>query len=247
MPEPEKGVVVPGTAGASAKDSSRVQETSRTARTRDVEPNGRPRVLIGIAGGTGSGKTTVAEAIGDQLCGNHIALISQDNYYLDQGHLPFEERIRINYDHPDAFDWDLLLEHLRMLRQGRPIERPVYDFAAHSRKPETVVVRPSRVVVLEGIMALVDARVREIMDIKIFVDTDADVRFIRRLTRDLRERGRSLDSIVDQYQSIVRLMHMEFIEPSKRHADIIVPEGGFNRVAVDLIVTKIRSILNEHE
>jgi len=212
--------------------------------TRGEKPEPKDRVLIGIAGGTGSGKTTVAKAIDRELPGNHIALISQDNYYLDQSHLPFEERVKINYDHPDAFDWPLLLEHLEALRAGRSIERPAYDFATHSRKPGTVPVRPARVIVLEGIMALVEPRVREIMDIKIFVDTDADVRFIRRLVRDTRERGRTLDQVVAQYCSIVRLMHMEFVEPSKRYADLIVPEGGFNRVAVDLIVTKVRSILS---
>jgi len=210
----------------------------------DANPAHRDRVLIGIAGGTGSGKTTVAEAIDRELPGNHIALLSQDMYYLDQGRLPFEERVRINYDHPDAFDWPLLLSHLDALRSGNAIERPVYDFATHARRSDTVTVRPARVIVLEGIMALVDARVRALMDIKIFVDTDADVRFIRRLLRDTKERGRSLDQVVAQYCDVVRLMHMEFVEPSKRYADLIVPEGGFNRVAVDLIVTKVRAILN---
>lgn len=214
------------------------------APSNELPPYLRRRVLIGIAGGTGSGKTTVAESIGRQLANSDLAVISQDNYYLDQSHLCPADRARINYDHPDAFDWDLLLEHLEMLRRGESIQRPSYDFATHSRRGETMPIRPAKVIVLEGIMALADARVRALLDIKIFVDTDPDVRFIRRLQRDVKERGRTLDSVILQYLDVVRLMHMEFVEPSKRHADLIVPEGGFNRVAVDLIVTKIRAILD---
>jgi len=201
------------------------------------------RVLMGIAGGTGSGKTTVAEAIIRQLSSEDVIIISQDNYYRDRAELPLEERAKINYDHPDAFDWPLLLDHLHALRDGHGAEGPLYDFATHTRRRETVFLRPAKVIFLEGIMTLVDPRVRSLLDIKIFVHTDSDVRFIRRLERDVRERGRTLDSVISQYLNIVRPMHRQFVEPSRHYADLIVPEGGFNRVAVDLIVTKVRAIL----
>lgn len=203
-----------------------------------------PRILMGIAGGTGSGKTTVAESIGRELAGSDVLLINQDNYYLDMAHLPQEERKKINYDHPDAFDWDLMLAQMDALQQGQAVEGPLYDFTTHTRRRETVALRPARVILLEGIMTLVDPRVRQRLDIKIYVDTDPDVRFIRRMERDVRERGRTLDSVIHQYLSVVRPMHMQFVEPTKRFADVIVPEGGFNLVAVDLIVTKIRAILS---
>lgn len=200
-------------------------------------------MIIGIAGGTGSGKTTVGNAIIDQLNQKEVVIISQDCYYLDRSDLPPAEREKINYDHPDAFDNRLLISHLKQLMAGKPVERPVYSYVTHSRLKETVPIQPVRVVILEGIMVLVDPNVRELMDIKLYVDTDADVRFIRRLTRDIEERGRSVNSVIQQYVNVVRLMHMEFVEPSKRYANIIVPEGGYNEVAVDIIVTKIKSIL----
>ena len=203
------------------------------------------RMIIGIAGGTGSGKTTVGNAIIDQLNQKEVVIISQDCYYLDRSDLPPAEREKINYDHPDAFDNRLLISHLKQLMAGKPVERPVYSYVTHSRLKETVTIEPVRVVILEGIMVLVDPNVRELMDIKLYVDTDPDVRFIRRLTRDIEERGRSVNSVIQQYVNIVRLMHMEFVEPSKRYANIIVPEGGYNEVAVDIIVTKIKSILKE--
>ncbi len=203
------------------------------------------RMIIGIAGGTGSGKTTVANAIVEQLTKQEVVIISQDCYYLDHSHLPPAERDKINYDHPDAFDNRLLISHLKQLMAGKPVERPVYSYVTHSRLKETVTIEPVRVVILEGIMVLVDPNLRELMDIKIYVDTDPDVRFIRRLTRDIEERGRSVNSVIQQYVNVVRLMHMEFVEPSKRYANIIVPEGGYNEVAVDIIVTKIKSILKE--
>ena len=202
-------------------------------------------MIIGIAGGTGSGKTTVGNAIIDQLNQKEIVIISQDCYYLDRSDLPPAEREKINYDHPDAFDNRLLISHLKQLMAGKPVERPVYSYVTHSRLKETVTIQPVRVVILEGIMVLVDPNVRELMDIKLYVDTDPDVRFIRRLTRDIEERGRSVNSVIQQYVNVVRLMHMEFVEPSKRYANIIVPEGGYNEVAVDIIVTKIKSILKE--
>jgi len=201
------------------------------------------RIMVGIAGGTGSGKTTVAESIVEQIASRDVLIVNQDNYYLDQSHLPFEERVKINYDHPDAFDWTLLLQHLDALGAGKTVEGPLYDFTTHTRQRETVSLHPAKVIVLEGIMVLVDPRVRERLDIKVFVDTDADVRFIRRMERDVTARGRTLDSVVHQYLNVVRPMHMQFVEPSKRMADIIVPEGGYNLVAVDIIVTKLRAIL----
>ncbi len=203
------------------------------------------RMIIGIAGGTGSGKTTVGNAIIEQLTKQEVVIISQDCYYLDRSDLPPAEREKINYDHPDAFDNRLLISHLKQLMAGKPVERPVYSYVTHSRLKETVTIQPVRVVILEGIMVLVDPNLRELMDIKLYVDTDPDVRFIRRLTRDIEERGRSVNSVIQQYVNVVRLMHMEFVEPSKRYANIIVPEGGYNEVAVDIIVTKIKSILKE--
>jgi uridine kinase len=202
------------------------------------------RVVIGIAGGTGSGKTTVAKAVLDELAEQDIMIIPQDSYYRDRSDLTFAERERINYDHPDAIDNALLVQHIDSLLHGEPAERPVYDFKQHNRSAQTVTILPARIIIIEGIMVLVDPALRDILDIKIFVDTDPDVRFIRRLLRDLNERGRTLDSVVNQYLNTVRLMHMEFVEPSKRYADIIIPEGGFNKVAIDFIVTKARSILD---
>lgn len=202
------------------------------------------RLIIGIAGGTGSGKTTVANAIVQELNEKDAVIIGQDCYYLDRSDLPPEEREKINYDHPDAYDNGLLIEHIQQLRQGRAIQRPIYDFKTHTRVKETVPISPARIIVIEGIMVLVNPQLRELLDIKIFVDTDPDVRFIRRLTRDIQERGRSIESVIRQYLDVVRLMHLEFVEPSKRFADIIVPEGGFNRVAIDIIAAKIKSVLN---
>lgn len=203
------------------------------------------RLVIGIAGGTGSGKTTVAEAIVKELNEKDAVIIGQDAYYLDRSDLPPEEREKINYDHPDAFDNELLIKHIRELRQGKSIQRPIYDYITHTRLKETVLIPPARIIIIEGIMVLVDPNLREELDIKIYVDTDPDVRFIRRLTRDIKERGRTMESVIRQYLDVVRLMHLEFIEPSKRFADIIVPEGGFNKVAIDIIVAKIKSVLSE--
>lgn len=197
------------------------------------------RVLIGIAGGTGSGKTTVAQRITEFLKGEKVVLISQDSYYKDRSHLPMEEREKINYDHPDAFDTDLLVEHLKMLKDGKAIEMPVYDFVLHIRKKERILVEPGDVVILEGILVLHDERLRKLMDIKIYVDTDDDIRFIRRLERDIKERGRTIDSVIRQYLETVRPMHLQFVEPSKRYADIIIPEGGFNDVAIEMVTSTI--------
>jgi uridine kinase len=201
------------------------------------------RMLMGIAGGTGSGKTLVAKSIGEEL-GGQIVVLGLDSYYLDRAELPFEERAKINYDHPDAFDYPLLLDHLNCLMNGRAIEMPIYNYAMHTRAHETLPVEPAPIIILEGILVLAIPALREVMNVRVFVDTDADVRFIRRLSRDVKERGRSLQSVVDQYLDVVRLMHLEFVEPSKRYADIIVPEGGYNRVAIDFIVTKLRTLLD---
>lgn len=202
-------------------------------------------VVIGVTGGTGSGKTTVAKRILKSFPDQQVLMIEQDSYYKDQSHMPFEERVKTNYDHPLAFDTDLFLEQLRALLNYQPIEKPIYDYKIHTRKSETERVEPKEVIILEGILVLEDKRLRDLMDIKIFVDTDADVRIIRRMVRDIRQRGRTIESVIDQYLSVVRPMHLQFIEPTKRYADIIIPEGGKNKVAVDLLVTKIKTILQE--
>ena len=207
----------------------------------------RRPVVIGIAGGTGSGKTTVAEAIVRRIGPEHIALIQQDSYYKDQSHLPMEERVRINYDHPDSLDTDLLIQHLKELLAGRPVEVPIYDFTTYTRTPHTRRVEPRPVILVEGILVFAEKALRDLFDIKIYVDADPDIRFIRRLQRDIAERGRTLESVIRQYLSTVRPMHLEFVEPSKRYADIIIPEGGFNTVALDMIVARIRSMLQEAE
>lgn len=200
-------------------------------------------VIIGVAGGSGSGKTTVVRNICERLEGL-VAVIEQDAYYKDQSHLPMEERRKTNYDHPLAFDNDLLISHLRQLLQRKPIEKPVYDYTQHTRSRETVTVEPRDVILLEGILILEDEGLRALMDIKVFVDTDADLRILRRLERDVKTRGRSLDSVIQQYLTTVRPMHQQFVEPSKRYADLIIPEGGYNQVAVDLLVNQIRTILS---
>ncbi len=202
-------------------------------------------VVIGVGGGTGSGKTTVAKRILKSFANQQVLLIQQDSYYKDQSHLPFEERIKTNYDHPFAFDNDLFIENLNELLQYKAIDKPIYDYKLHTRKEEIVKVAPKEVIIIEGIMVLEDERLRDLMDIKLFVDTDADVRIIRRLVRDIRDRGRTLESVIDQYLSVVRPMHLQFVEPTKRYADIIIPEGGNNKVAIDLLVTKIKSTLEE--
>ncbi|ANB60083.1 uridine kinase [Anoxybacteroides amylolyticum] len=206
---------------------------------------GKKPVVIGVAGGSGSGKTSVVKAIYEHFQGHSILMLEQDYYYKDQSHLPLEERLKTNYDHPLAFDNDLLIEHLHKLLNYEPIEKPVYDYTLHTRANEVIYVEPKDVIILEGILVLEDERLRNLMDIKVYVDTDADIRIIRRLIRDINERGRTLESVIDQYVNVVRPMHNQFIEPTKRYADIIIPEGGHNYVAIDLMVTKIRTILEQ--
>ena len=202
-------------------------------------------IIIGIAGGSASGKTSISRQVYEFFKGSHTTcIIKQDDYYKDQSHLSFEERVKTNYDHPFAFDNDLLIEHLHMLINGQCIEKPIYDFVHYTRSSATETVYPSDVIVLEGLFVLEDENIRELLNIKTYVETAADVRFIRRLLRDVKERGRSLDSVVTQYMNTVRVMHDSFIEPSKRYADIIIPEGGKNTVAVDLLTTKISSIIH---
>jgi uridine kinase len=206
----------------------------------------RAPVIIGIAGGTGSGKTTVAKSVRGHLPEESVVIVHHDSYYLDRTALPRADRDMINYDHPDAFDNDLLRRHIADLRAGRTIQRPVYDYETHTRRPETITVRPARIVLLEGILVLGDPELRRLMDIKLYVDTDADERFIRRLKRDIVERGRTVEQVIEQYLKTVRPMHLQFVEPSKRYADVVIPEGGLNVVAVDLIVTKVRDVLARH-
>ncbi len=194
--------------------------------------------MIGVAGGTGSGKTTVARAIAESLEQASVVL-EQDAYYRDQADLPLEERVKVNYDHPDAFDTELLIAQLDALIAGRRIEKPTYDFAQHTRAARTVSVEPREVILVEGILLFVDARIRQRLDIKVFVDVADDVRFIRRLQRDVAERGRSMDTVIRQYLTTVRPMHLEFVEPSKRWADVILPEGGQNRVGVEMILAQV--------
>jgi uridine kinase len=204
-----------------------------------------PPVIIGIAGGTGSGKTTVAHRVREAAPGKTIVIIHHDSYYHDHGHLPLEERALINYDHPAAFETDLLVRHLEALRRGESIEVPSYDYATHSRRSETTRLEPADIIFVEGILVLEDERLREMMDIRLYVDVDADERFIRRLRRDIAERGRTAHSVMEQYLNVVRPMHLQFVEPSKRYAHIIIPEGGHNRVAIDLIAVKIADVIRE--
>ncbi|MDY6873979.1 MAG: uridine kinase [Chloroflexota bacterium] len=201
-------------------------------------------MVVGIAGGTGSGKTTLAELILDSVGRDRIAYLPHDAYYRDQQYLPLEERARQNYDHPRSLETELLVEHLKQLEAGGEIEMPVYDFTTHSRKAETVHVEVRPVIMVEGILIFAEKELREMFDVKIYVDTDPDLRFIRRLKRDIEERGRTVQSVIDQYLDTVRPMHLEFVESSKRYADIIVPEGGLNAVALDMVIARLQALLN---
>ena len=197
-------------------------------------------MIIGIAGGTGSGKTTLTNRLKERF-GPDVSVVYHDNYYKAHDEMPYEERCKLNYDHPDAFDTDLMIEHIRQLKAGQPILCPVYDYTVHNRSAQTVEVKPTKVIIVEGILIFQDPVLRDLMDIKIFVDTDADVRILRRITRDVEERGRSLESVVNQYLTTVKPMHEQFVEPSKRSADIIVLEGGHNVVALDMIIQRVKT------
>lgn len=197
-------------------------------------------ILIGIAGGTGSGKTTLANKLIDSFGDDEVSVLRHDNYYKRHDEMNYEERSRLNYDHPDAFDTELLCEHIKALKAGEAASMPVYDYSQHNRSKETILVKPAPVIVLEGILIFAEPKLCELMDIKVFVDTDADVRILRRIVRDVKNRGRSLDSVICQYLTTVKPMHEQFVEPSKRRADIIIPEGGENVVALDMLIERVR-------
>ena len=200
-------------------------------------------LVIGIAGGSGSGKTTVAQEILQRVGPDRIAFLQHDSYYKDLSGLPPAQRAEVNFDHPNSLETDLLIQHIAALRAGMAVEVPIYDFSNHSRTAKTFTVQPRRVILVEGILIFTEAALRNMMDVKIFVDTDSDMRFIRRLERDLKERGRTTESVIKQYQLTVRPMHMEFVEPSKRYADVIIPEGGFNAAALDMVVARVEALL----
>lgn len=201
--------------------------------------------IIGVAGGTGSGKSTLVRQLQEAFREEDVATLCHDFYYKAHPELTYEERTGLNYDHPQAFDTDMLVEHVRALKNNTAIERPVYSFVEHNRTAETVAVKPSKVIIIDGILIFENKELRDLMDIKVFVDTDADIRLARRILRDVRERGRSMESVISQYTNTVKPMHEEFVEPSKRYADVIIPEGGFNSVAVAMLIQNIRSIVNK--
>ena len=202
----------------------------------------RPPVVIGVAGGSGSGKTTVVRRIVESLGPDRVNVLEHDRYYRDRNDLRLEERAALNYDHPDSLETDLLVEHVRQLKAGHPVHVPLYDFTRYARRPETETVSPRKAIIVEGILIYTDRALRDLMDVKVFVDADADTRFIRRLQRDVAERGRAVDSVVDQYLGTVKPMHFEFVEPTKRYADLIIPVGGHNAVAIDMMLSLVRSL-----
>ena len=201
--------------------------------------------VIGVAGGTGSGKSTLVKRLQEAFRSEDVATLCHDYYYKAHPELSYEQRTQLNYDHPQAFDTDMLVEHIRALKNNQTIERPVYSFVEHNRTDEKVPVKPSKVIIIDGILIFENKELRDLMDIKVFVDTDADLRLARRILRDVRERGRSMESVINQYTSTVKPMHEEFVEPSKRYADVIIPEGGFNSVAVQMLIQNIRSIVEK--
>lgn len=202
-------------------------------------------ILIGIAGGTGSGKTTLADKLVDSFGSDEVSILRHDNYYKRHDEMTYDQRSLLNYDHPDAFDTELLCEHIKMLKEGKAIEMPVYDYTVHNRSDEVVIVNPAPVIVLEGILIFAEPALCDLMDIKVFVDTDADVRILRRILRDVKERERSLDSVISQYLTTVKPMHEQFVEPSKRRADIIIPEGGENVVALQMLIERVNKHLRQ--
>ncbi len=214
---------------------------------KELDGKPLPPVIIGIAGGSGSGKTTVAHRVREACPGKTIQIIHHDSYYFDNSHLTLEQRAEINYDHPNAFETTLLVEHLQELREGRFVQIPCYDYASHSRLKETELVEAADIVFVEGILVLESASLRGLMDIRLYVDVDADERVLRRMKRDILKRGRTMESVMDQYLNVVRPMHLQFVLPSKRYAHLIIPEGGFNKVAIDLIANKIQNIIRERD
>jgi uridine kinase len=205
----------------------------------DTKAAGRDIIVIGIAGGTGSGKTTITRKIAERF-GSEVTVLYHDNYYKARHDLTYDERVRLNYDHPDAFDTDRMIEDLARLKRGETIECPLYDYTIYDRSDQTLIVRPTRVIIVEGILIFHSKALRDLMDIKLFVDADADERILRRIVRDVKERGRSLDSVISQYLQTVKPMHEAFVEPSKRYADVIIPEGGMNQVAVDMVMNRVQ-------
>ena len=201
--------------------------------------------VIGVAGGTGSGKSTLVKRLQEAFRNDDVATLGHDYYYKAHPELTYEERTKLNYDHPAAFDTDMLVEHIRTLKSNVPIEHPVYSFVDHNRTAERVMVKPSRVIIVDGILIFEHKELRDLMDIKVFVDTDADLRLARRILRDVCERGRTMQSVIEQYTTTVKPMHEEFVEPSKKHADVIIPEGGFNSVAVGMLIENIRSLISQ--
>jgi uridine kinase len=206
-------------------------------------PEHSSHLVIGIAGGSGSGKTTVAQTILQRVGPDRISFLQHDSYYKDLSGLPFAQRVEVNFDHPNSLDNEMLVRHIHLLKQGKPVDVPIYDFSTHSRTDKTFVVKPRPVILVEGILIFTEPELRQLFDVKIFVDTDSDIRFIRRLQRDITERGRTTESVIKQYQATVRPMHLEFVEPSKRYADIIIPEGGFNTAALDMVVARVETML----
>jgi len=200
-------------------------------------------LVIGVAGGTGSGKTTVANVILKRVGKEHIAYLPHDAYYRELGDLPHDQRAAVNFDHPNSLETELMIENIQSLKAGHAIELPVYDFSTHSRTGKTIRVEPHRVIIVEGILIFAEPGLRELFDVKLFVDTDPDIRFIRRLTRDITERGRTTENVIHQYMTTVRPMHLEFVEPSKRYANVIIPEGGLNQVAMDMVIARIETLL----
>ena len=216
-----------------------MQRDANTERTTGQRP---APLIVGVAGGSGSGKTTVVRRMIESIGDDQVTVLEHDRYYRDRNDLRLEERASLNYDHPDSLETDLLVGHLRELRAGRSVQVPEYDFARHARQAETATVPPRKAIIVEGILIFTDAALRALMDVKVFVDADADTRFIRRLQRDIAERGRTVASVIEQYLGTVKPMHLEFVEPSKRYADIIIPVGGHNTVAIDMLLTLIRSL-----
>jgi uridine kinase len=204
-------------------------------------------IVIGIAGGSGSGKTTVANVILDRAGADRIAYLPHDAYYRELTHLPYNQRVEVNFDHPNSLETELMIQHIRQLKEWKPVDLPVYDFTTHSRTAQTIRVEPQRVILVEGILIFAERELCDLFDVKIFVDTDSDIRLIRRLQRDITERGRTTESVIKQYLRTVRPMHLEFVEPSKRYADVIIPEGGFNEVAMDMVTTRIEALLRAEE
>ena len=222
----------------SREEGGGVAHATSTSEEGPIKP-----IIIGVSGGSGSGKTTVVQRVVDDLGSEQITVVQHDSYYRDRSAVPLGERARLNYDHPDALDTSLLVKHLHELRAGRPVEIPVYDFANHTRLANTVRIEPRKVVIVEGMLILAERALRDLMDIRVFVDADPDLRLVRRVERDVSERGRAIQSVFEQYLETVRPMHLEFVEPSRRWAHIIIPEGGFNRVGVDMLVAKIRATI----